>query len=145
MMCIIAIISILIILLIIVSCRDNGMKNLPELDESCAQDISDIDLSNSIILIARVPSKEDYKIVNTDSWPFNRHTRYKNYHGSWSPGMYSRLHHWSPGFYTTSNWSYYVRPGYENTVWPENRWVRNRGSYYFINNRSDYNANVKNY
>ena len=62
-----------------------------------------------------------------------------NYHGLKMPeGMYSRLYHWSPGFYSGSGWMYSIRPGMKQVDTVRNRWVRktvgNRPLYFYINN-----------
>nr|QBK86817.1 MAG: hypothetical protein LCMAC103_01500 [Marseillevirus LCMAC103] len=54
--------------------------------------------------------------------------------GAWPPSMFSRLRHWEPGFSTTSNWSWAVRPGMEQKHWPRARWVADNGRYFYINN-----------
>jgi len=58
--------------------------------------------------------------------------------GAWPSALEltSRLYNWQPG-YATSGWSYRMRPGMSYTRWPRNRWIRNNGSFYFINNGKD--------
>ncbi len=56
--------------------------------------------------------------------------------GAWPPGMYSRLRQWSPGYDTTTNWSWAFRPGLKYKKWPRSRWVsHNNNYYYYINNQ----------
>ena len=56
--------------------------------------------------------------------------------GAWPPGMYSRLRQWSPGYDTTTNWSWAFRPGLKYKKWPRSRWVaHNNKYYYYINNQ----------
>ena len=56
--------------------------------------------------------------------------------GAWPPGMYSRLRQWSPGYDTTTNWSWAFRPGLKYKKWPRSRWVaHNDKFYYYINNQ----------
>lgn len=56
--------------------------------------------------------------------------------GAWPPGMYSRLRQWSPGYDTTSNWSWAFRPGLKYKKWPRARWVAHDSNYYYyINNQ----------
>jgi len=132
-----------------VSADDNeaALRALAEFNEHQIPDISDDELARSNILLAKASNKEGYNLVNTNLWPYSYYTYpyYSHVKGAWPPGMYSRMYHWSPGFYT-SGWSYYLRPGLsQKGAWPENRWVRNNNSYYFINNRSDYDTGAKNY
>ncbi len=56
--------------------------------------------------------------------------------GAWPPGMYSRLRQWSPGYDTTTNWSWAFRPGLKYKKWPRSRWVAHDSNYYYyINNQ----------
>ena len=56
--------------------------------------------------------------------------------GAWPPGMYSRLRQWSPGYDTTTNWSWAFRPGLKYKKWPRARWVAHDSNYYYyINNQ----------
>lgn len=73
--------------------------------------------------------------VNTQYWPYYFYSQPYQYQdgGAWPPGMKSRLYNWQPGF-ETSGWSYWLRPGMAYTRWPRSRWVKQNGSYYFINN-----------
>lgn len=75
--------------------------------------------------------------VNTDYWPYYYYSTPYQYRdgGAWPPGMQSRLYNWQPGF-ATSGWSYWLRPGITYDRWPRNRWVKNNGNYFFINNGS---------
>ena len=67
-------------------------------------------------------------------YPYGGHYSYP--YDAWLPDdLYSRLNYWSPGFYTTSGWSYWLRPGIAiNQKYPRSRWVRNNGVYYYILN-----------
>ena len=116
---------------------DAGEKALSLLEGGEPPEISAEDLARSQILLAKVPEKEAYSldVVNTNYWPHRFYSLpyHKKYAGSWPPGMYSRLHYWMPGFYT-SGWSYYLRPGIGYLSWPQTRWVRHQGSYYYITN-----------
>jgi hypothetical protein len=73
--------------------------------------------------------------VNTTYWPYYHYSAPYQYEngGAWPPGMKSRLYNWQPGF-GTSGWSYWMRPGISYNRWPRSRWVKQNGSYYFINN-----------
>jgi hypothetical protein len=75
--------------------------------------------------------------VNTQYWPYYYYSNPYQYQnsGAWPPGMSSRLYNWQPGF-ETSGWSYWLRPGMSYVRWPRSRWVKQNGSYYFINNGS---------
>lgn len=68
-------------------------------------------------------------------WPYYHYTLPYRYEqaGAWPPGMYSRFSHWHPGYHTHT-WSFDKRPGMGFVAWPRNRWVRNNGSYYHIDN-----------
>lgn len=99
------------------------------------------------ILIAKIPtndSVEEYSSFSSRFWPYHYYSYpyHKNLGGTWPPGLYSRLYHWSPGFYSGSGWSYYLRPGMANWKWPRNRWVRHNrvggDNYYYVSNRDDY-------
>lgn len=111
------------------------------------------------ILMAKVPDdlspqRENMKYVptqNTRYWPqyyYSFPYNYK-YGGAWPPGMYSRLNYWSPGFYTGTGWSYYMRPGMGYKRWPRNRWIRNttagKSTYYYLNNRDDTSHHAASY
>lgn len=76
--------------------------------------------------------------ADTRYWPYYHYTFPYQYTegGAWPPNMYSRLYNWQPGF-ATSGWSYWMRPGMSYARWPRNRWVKNNGSFYFINNGKD--------
>jgi hypothetical protein len=76
--------------------------------------------------------------VNTQYWPYYYYSNPYQYEngGAWPPGMKSRLYNWQPGF-QTSGWSYWLRPGITYDRWPRSRWVKQNGSYYFINNSKD--------
>ena len=88
---------------------------------------------------------------NTRYWPYYYYSFPYNYKygGAWPPGMYSRLNYWSPGYYTGTGWSYYMRPGMGYDKWPRNRWIRNtqngKRSYYFLSNRDDLTHDSANY
>jgi len=81
-----------------------------------------------------------FNAVNTRYWPYYYYSFPYNYKygGAWPPGMYSRLYFWSPGFYTGTGWTYYMRPGIGYKSWQRNTWLRNNGSYYNVTNRGDY-------
>ncbi len=56
--------------------------------------------------------------------------------GTWPPDMYTRLRQWSPGFDTTTNWSWDFRPGMKFKKWPRSRWVaKNDSQFYYVNNQ----------
>lgn len=109
------------------------------------------------IYLARMP--KEYKTeklsyfptANTRYWPYYYYSFPYNYKygGAWPPGMFSRLYYWSPGFYTGSSWSHYLRPGMGFKYWPRNRWIRHtsggKDSYYYVKNRDDYIHNAANY
>lgn len=80
-----------------------------------------------------------YHPVNTDYWPYYYYTKPYQYQdgGAWPPNMESRLYNWQPGFSSGTGWSYWLRPGISYNRWPRNRWVKQNGSYYFINNGSE--------
>jgi len=111
-------------------------------------EISDKELSNisDDIFMVVTPSKNAkenlsfFHPVNTRYWPYYYYSFPYNYKygGAWPPGMYSRLYFWSPGFYTGSGWTYYMRPGMGYKYWQRNVWIRNNGSYYNVTNRDDY-------
>lgn len=68
-------------------------------------------------------------------WPWYHYTLPYRYGqaGAWPPGMHSRFLQWQPG-HDLHTWSVGMRPGMGFTRWPRNRWVRNNGSYYHIDN-----------
>jgi len=76
--------------------------------------------------------------ANTRYWPYYHYTFPYQYTegGAWPPNMSSRMYNWQPGF-ATSGWSYWMRPGMSYSRWPRNRWIRNNGSFYFINQGKD--------
>lgn len=80
-----------------------------------------------------------YHPVNTDYWPYYYYTKPYQYQdgGAWPPNMQSRLYNWQPGFASGTGWSYWLRPGISYNRWPRNRWVKQNGTYYFINNGSE--------
>lgn len=92
--------------------------------------------------IAAEDAKKEYMTffnpVNTQYWPYYFYSDPYKYQegGAWPPGMKSRLYNWQPGF-ETSGWSYWLRPGVTYSRWPRSRWVKQNGSFYFINNGSD--------
>ena len=115
-------------------------------------------LMENEILLVKLPSEDTkeklsfFPAENTRQWPSQYSSFPYNYKygGAWPPGMYSKLHHWSPGFYTTgSGWSYYMRPGMGYKSWPRNRWIRNtrngKESYYYVTNRGNYTHGAADY
>ena len=137
--------------------KETGVKALQELMKNLdeVEDISDEELNKMLEDIHLVVTPEEnsrenlsyFHPVNTRYWPFYYYSFPYNYKygGAWPPGMYSRLYYWSPGFYTGSGLSYYMRPGIGYKWWPRNRWIRNQGSYYYVTNRSDYTHNAADY
>ena len=109
------------------------------------------------IYLVKLPSEDtkenmEYSSTqNTRYWPYYYYSFPYNVKsgGVWPPGMYSRLNFWSPGFYTGSGWSYYMRPGIGEKYWARNRWVRNtrdgKNTYYYLSNRGDYVHDAANY
>lgn len=121
--------------------------DVPEVTSEQLQDLIDD------IYLVKTPREgmKYFHSENTRLWPhtyFSFPYNYK-YGGAWPKGMYSRLRHWSPGFYTGTGWSYYLRPGMGYKYWPRGRWIRNTtnggDSYYYISNRGDYTHNAANY
>lgn len=77
--------------------------------------------------------------VNSQYWPqyyYGQPYQYK-FGGAWPPNMFSRLYNWQPGF-QTSGWSYWLRPGITYDRWPRGRWVKQNGTFYFVNNGSEH-------
>lgn len=141
-----------------------GKKALEELDEMLKSGdlpptLTEHELNEVLddILIAKVPSEDTkeelsyFHAENTRYWPqyyYSFPYNYK-YGGAWPPGMYSRLNYWSPGFYTGSGYSYYLRPGIGFKYWPRNRWIRQtqsgKNTYYYLSNRDSYTHDQNNY
>lgn len=134
-----------------------GKSALQELEKMLSKgvqphEISDEELTNSTddIYIVKLPSEltkeklESFGGENAKYWPSYYYSYpYNTKSGKpLPPGMYSRLHYWSPGYYTGSGWSYYMRPGMGHKSWPRNRWIRNtqdgKNAYYYLTNRGDY-------
>lgn len=93
------------------------------------------------VMLAKHPKTELLGLdgpADTRYWPYYHYTfPYQHTEGgAWPPNMYTRLYNWQPG-YETSGWSYWMRPGISYARWPRNRWVRNNGSFYFINHGND--------
>jgi len=131
-----------------------ALENLKNVIDSGADipDMTDEELSelSDNILLVKLPNEDTKENVsffhseNTRYWPqyyYSFPYNYK-YGGAWPPGMYSRLYFWSPGYYTGSGWSYYMRPGIGYKYWPRNRWIRHtsggKQTYYYLGNRDDY-------
>lgn len=107
-------------------------------------------LTDNIYLV-RVPEKEGYTSRSLsvhhpvdvgNSWPQHHYSlpfQYKK-GGAWPSNLYTRMRHWSPGFYTGSGWSHYLRPGisYRPGGWPRHLWIKNNDSYYYVTNANDY-------
>jgi hypothetical protein len=74
-------------------------------------------------------------VTDIRQWPYYYYTLPYRYEsgGAWPPGMYNRLAQWQPG-YDVTGWSYDMRPGFGFKNWPRNRWVKNDGRHYYINN-----------
>jgi len=116
------------------------------------------DLEDDVLLV-KAPSdlmreNLDYSHPeNTRYWPYYFYSYPYNYKdgGAWPPGMFSRLYFWSPGFYTGTGWSYYMRPGvnFNPAGWPRHRWIRNarggKNTYYYVTNRDDYLHSASDY
>lgn len=68
-------------------------------------------------------------------WPFYYYTLPYRYQqgGAWPPGMYTRMTHWQPG-YDVHGRSFDMRPGMAYDRWPRDRWLKQNGSHYFIDN-----------
>ncbi len=138
--------------------HEYGLQAVTEFFEKPVTHISDEDLARAHeddnVLMAKHPdtkfrdsvsngagpteSMKFFNPLNIRYWPYSHYT-YPYQHtegGAYSPGLYSRYYHWQPG-YDTAGWSYWMRPGMSYRRWPRNRWVRNNGSYYFINNGHD--------
>lgn len=77
-----------------------------------------------------------YHPVNTEYWPNYYYTTPYQYRqgGAWPPNMQSRLYNWQPGFGSGTGWSYWLRPGITYDRWPRNRWVKQNGKFFYINN-----------
>jgi hypothetical protein len=126
--------------------------NIPEIHDELLRE----HFAGNDVLLAKHPSKGEENIgfadiraqardiehmaflngpANTRDWPYYHYTFPYQYTegGAWPPNMYSRLYNWQPG-YDTAGWSYWMRPGMSYARWPRNRWVRNNGSFYYINN-----------
>nr|QBK86609.1 MAG: hypothetical protein LCMAC102_04040 [Marseillevirus LCMAC102] len=113
-------------------------------------------LSNDIYLV-KLPTEDTTEKLelsrseNTRYWPYYYYSFPYNSKsgGAWPPGLFSRLYFWSPGFYTGTGWSYYMRPGMGYKNWPRHRWIRQtqngNHSYYYVTNRDDYPHNAANY
>lgn len=79
--------------------------------------------------------------VNNKLWPSSYYSTPYNYKygGAWPPGLYSRLHYWTPTFFIGSGLGYSFRPGvgYRRDGWARNLWIRNNNDKYFVSNRDD--------
>lgn len=119
-------------------------KHIPELSEEELNKLSEN------ILLAKVPleGRENMKLFRTENtrywpqWYYSQPYNPESGGGAWPPGMYTRLRFWSPGFYTGTGWSYYLRPGMGYKFWPRNRWIRNvtngKNSYYYLGQGDEY-------
>ncbi len=121
--------------------------NIPEVSDDKLATITD---DIFMVVTPSMNAKEElsyFNPVNTRYWPYYYYSfPYNNKtSGAWPPGMYSRLYYWSPGFYTGSGWTHYMRPGMGQKYWPRNVWMRNNGSYYFVKNRDDYKHDAADY
>lgn len=99
------------------------------------EDISEKELEkleSQILLVAHGKTKEGYSFAK-NYWPYYYYSYPYESQVAWPPGLYSRLYNWQPGF-TTSGWSYQLRPGIQYVRMPRARWFRNNGRYYYINN-----------
>ena len=113
--------------------------NIPEIsDDELASMTDDI----FMVITPTSNAKENLNMAsnhaNTRYWPYYYYSfPYNNKtSGAWPPGMYSRLYYWSPGFYTGTGWTHYMRPGMRQKYWPRNVWMRNNNSYYFVENKN---------
>lgn len=112
--------------------EDYALEMLKDLGDSVPS-ITKEELEASTILISKTPDEtiENFSLFSKDYWPRNYyHGLYQN---GWLPGMYTNLRYWNPGF-RLHGWTYHLRPGVRNLLYPQNRWVRHQGSYYYIHN-----------
>jgi len=74
-------------------------------------------------------------VTNIRQWPYYYYTLPYRYEsgGAWPPNMYTRMSHWYPG-YDVTGWSFDMRPGFGFIRFPRNRWLKNDGGHYYINN-----------
>lgn len=130
---------------------DNRIEDIPDDDATFFERNG-----SQITLVKKLAESDDsdaqkehmtfFHPVNTTYWPYYHYSTPYQYKsgGAWPPGMQSRLYNWQPGFATGSGWSYWLRPGMSYNRWPRNRWVRQNGSFYYINNgkdrKNDYNG-----
>ena len=133
-----------------------AMEKLENLNTD-VEELDERDLKDSIILMAAIPKEKKsnresfrkdkaafsyFPTENTRLWPSYYYTYPYTYQtaGAWPQDMYSRLRHWSPGYYTGTGWQYYMRPGMGYKYWPRARWVRktqtgtDQNAYYYISN-----------
>lgn len=120
-----------------------ALEDLAKLKEHEIPEVSEQELSRLTDKIQMVRTKKDpnkehmsfFDPINTRYWPYYYYTfPYRNLNsGTWPPNMFSRMYNWYPGF-STSGWSFWLRPGMYYGRWPRSRWVKNNGSYYLINN-----------
>lgn len=85
-------------------------------------------------------AKEDLTFFNRNNsnyWPDHLYPNsLTQFGGKWPPNMFSRSHNIQPG-YDDSGLSYYLRPGMSAGPVGRNRWVKQNGGRYFINNGKD--------
>lgn len=109
----------------------------------CSKDVSE--LVNNAYIISTCDRDNLVEHFTPDStgddntWERFYYSNPFNYHGLRIPeGMYSKLYHWSPGFYNGSGWMYSLRPNTKTIDTTRNRWVRktvgNKPLYFYINN-----------
>lgn len=131
---------------------ENRIEDIP--DDQAAKFFQEN--GNQIALVKKLRESDDsddqkehmtfFHPVNTTYWPYYHYSTPYQYRsgGAWPPGMQSRLYNWQPGFASGSGWSYWLRPGISYNRWPRNRWVRQNGTFYYINNgkdrKNDYNG-----
>lgn len=120
----------------------DALKELDEkIDRDDVEEITEALDPESVLMIKRPTLKENMSFfhpVNSRYWPYYFYSYPYQYKegGAWPPNMTSRLYNWQPG-YDTAGWSYWLRPGVSYTRWPRNRWVRQNGTFYYINNGCD--------
>lgn len=134
----IVILLVAIAIVITAMCIKCAVKCKRENFNSEKDDISSVAASQGDVPDLQQGGSAAY-VKNNEYWPYQYYSYpYHFAHGGiWPRGMYSRLHYFSPGFYTTTGYSRDLRPGIQYPEWPRARWVRHNGTRYFINNRAN--------